>query len=422
MLGKGRAWGLLSAPEMKRAVGVLGLLLAACGPVEEGERDEPSMEARLRRTEGPTVFALVLDDANDVPAAELRRAVVSALGRSFRATLFGERGACRDPAAACPIDLRVVLARSSAEPGDRIVGPATRPALRWSSQWATESALDAFLQGLPSMMDEALAPEGPPHRPLEAADDLLRLLGGLRSPRSSAEAALVADYARDEPWIDVIVASARDDASPLPPAAYVPASTTLRWLATVAGPGSADSEPCAPHGVHGRLGEWAAMASWTGLALPCDDPASFDEALRLAPGPSRARCTAHPLAKSDDGRVDCRIWTRSPEDQGCEASGWLDPEGEDGIRRPRFEHDEEGRRFRICELPQHEGERLEACRTILDCPECGSGYCQTEVSELVADPASCDREGGHPLNLRFTGEALLGASEIVVRCRPALAE
>lgn len=408
---------------MKKVIAALALLFSACEPHVEGARgDEPMMEARLRATESPVSFALVIDDTNDASAAELRANVVSALEHAFRSSWFGERGACRDPAAACPVDLRLVLARPSADPGVRILGPATWPALRWSTKWATEPALDAYLAELRQALETPLAPEGAPYRPLEAADDLMRLLLGLRAPSSEIEAAIVADVASDEPWIELVLASARDDESPRAPAAYT-WPDELPWLSTLMARGE-DADACEPHvALRGRLGAWAERARPVTFALPCDDRARFDEVFTLSCHRAVPRCTEHPVAIDARGRADCRVFARSFETAACEAArGWLDPEDHDGIRRPRFEDDEEGRPTRICEIVQHEGARLEACRTDLSCPECGSGFCKTDVPELAHSPVSCGWGGGHPLDLRFTGAASVNASEILVRCRPALAK
>lgn len=404
---------------MKKATLALALLVSACEPQVEGAQDdEPMMEIRLRTTGSPGSFALVIDDTNDAAAAELRGKVLSALEHSFRSSLFGDWGGCRDPAAACPVDLRLVFALPSGEPDARIVGPATLPALRWSTKWATEAALDAYLAELRATLETALAPDGAPYRPLEAADELMRLLLGLRSPSSEVEAALVADLASDEPWIELVLASARDDESPLAPSAYT-WPDELPWLPTLIAPGEATDACQHPVAVRGRLGEWAGRAHPMTLALPCGDEGSFDELFTFPCHRFLARCTEHPIALDSRGRADCRVFARSFETAACEAArGWMDPEDPDGIRRPRFEEDEEGRPMRACEIAQHEGARLEACRTELSCPDCGSGFCQTEVPELAHLPAACGRLGGHPLNLRLTGEAGLGASEILLRCRP----
>ncbi len=404
---------------MRRTLGAAALILAGCGEaiIERREEAEPAEEIVLQAAAtSPVIFVLVVAEAPDPEAASLRGHLVRALDRRLR-SIFRDRGACRDPAAACPIDLRTIVVRPSAPPASRILGPPTRPELKWTTPWATEAGLDAYISGLDSILEAA--GDGGPFRPLEAADDLVRLLARLRPPRTTTEAALVSEVTGDDPWIELILASPRDDESPLAPAAYLPEAGELGWLATVIAARALDAKPCASDGLHGRLGEWARMTASARLALPCDDQVSFDEALRLDPGNARAHCTAEALPKRDDGRLDCRIWHRLPDDQGCEPTrGWLDPEGDDGLRRPKFEQNEDGRRFRICEMSQHEGDRLEACRTNLECPACGSGYCQTQVPELVADPASCERGDAHPLDLRFTGEVLLGVSELVLRCRP----
>lgn len=422
---RNRGTVLAATLTMKKATLALALLVSACEPQVGGSLDdEVMMELRLRATTSPSIFALVTDDTNDAPAAELRAKVAWALEHSFRSSLFGERGGCRDPAAACPVDLRLVLAQPSADPGVRILGAATLPALRWSTTWATEAALDAYLSELRATLEMALASEDAPYRPLEAADDLMRLLLGLRSPEAEIEAALVADLASDEPWVELVLASARDDESPLAADAYLWPDEPP-WLATLIAPSSIEAEGC-ENGVslRGRLGAWAIQAPSATLALPCDSQESFDRLFApLSGNHFLVPCTERPIALDSDGRADCRVLARSFETAACEASrGWMDPEDADGIRRPRFEGDEGGQPIRVCEIVQHEGARLDACRTELSCPECGSGFCRTQSPELTHPPAYCGRDGGYPLNLRFTGEAALGASELVIRCRPALSE
>lgn len=424
-----RAAGTMLAKTMamKKATIGLALLFSACEPrVEEARQDAVMMDLRLGVTKSPSSFVLVIDDTNAAPSEELRAKVVSALEGSIRSSLFGEWGACRDPAAACPVDLRLVLAQPSAEPGARMLGPATLPALRWSTKWATEPGLDGYMVGLRSMLEATVAPESALYRPLEAADDVLRLLLGLRAPGSEIEAALVADVASDEPWIELVLASARDDESPLAPDAYL-WPDDLRWLVTSIAPGSIEAEACEhPAVLRGRLGEWASKASSMSLALPCDAQTSFDELFASLSGTGTrflVPCTAYPIAVDPHGRAACRVFARRIDTDACETSrGWMDPEDADGIRRPRFEADERGHPMRVCEIVQHEGARLEACRTELSCADCGSGFCRTEIPELTHPPAYCSNRGGHPLDFRFTGEAAVGASELVLRCRLTSAE
>lgn len=406
---------------MKKALVGIVALLAACGQEIElegrGRDEEQTMEIVSRVSESSASFVLVLEDTDDVVAAALRGQTISALERSFRSLFRDERG-CRDPAAACPIDLRLVLVRPSAAEGMRIVGPGSAPSLRWKTSWPTEAGLDAYLSHLRSLLEATLPPKGALYRPLEAADDAMRLLLGLRAPRSESEAALVAEVAVGGLWLDLVLASSRDDESPLPPEAYVWPNDRL-WLSTLIAPGSTEVDTCQlPGSARGRLGVWAELVRPTMLGLPCADQESFDGLFNDSCNRFLARCTEHPIAIDQQGRADCHVLVRVFDTESCKASrGWLDPEGEDGMRRPRFEWGEEGRPMRVCEIGQHEGDRLEACRTKLSCPECGSGYCRTEVEELTQPLTACGSRGGHPLDLRFTGEALVDAKEVIIRCR-----
>src|SRR5690606_7974695 len=102
----------------------------------------------------------------------------------------------------------------------------------------------------------------------------------------------------------------------------------------------------------------------------------------------------------------------APE-QSCESAGrgWLDPRDANGQRVARTETDQQGT-YRVCEIPQLEGDALESCREDPTCEGCGSGWCQSSV--VLGDTCT---PGEIPARIRFTGGAVGGTGvQIRVRC------
>jgi hypothetical protein len=103
----------------------------------------------------------------------------------------------------------------------------------------------------------------------------------------------------------------------------------------------------------------------------------------------------------DDGVAACRLSVETPQLDECPAArGWADPAaGETFTERDGVAH-------RLCDVKQLTGAPLQACRTTLECADCGSGWCATELTELLAD--NCGT-GTVPWPIRYVGGASAGA-------------
>ncbi|MEB2313670.1 MAG: hypothetical protein OZ921_10120 [Sorangiineae bacterium] len=350
-------------------------------------------------------MVVVADDAPTPEAEALRATLREALaGAALRAA--GECLHGWEPTTWRAIDVRAVVVAPSITAKPRPVGPSDDPALAWSSADATYPQRAAFTANLGAALDTP-APPGARYEPLVAAVDTARLLRGERAPADAREAALRASLAGiDALWI--LVASLRDDEGSYSPESLevLPTDGERVWTLTqriARGAGGGSSAGCVADVVAAaRLSRWPTTEEVIGW--PCGAAELERElfpALQSCNLPPRWACASRPVLVDADGRAECTATVATTDPLGCDpARGWLDPLGQDGVRRPRIV-DSEGGPARLCEIVELAGAARVACQTDPDCPGCGSGFCGgSTVNRLDA----CG-PGARPSGLRFVGGA-----------------
>jgi hypothetical protein len=401
---------------MRRTVALVTLVCSACGP-REGD-PPPAGQVRIHAEEwrfgmDEDLVVLVLDDAPTPDAANLRQAVVTAFGSEVGRLLGTERtcgSPVSDPAGWPVVHSPVVIVHPSAPLEERWTTPTDDPALDFRSNgWSDDGTAltDAVARGLSA----PLAATGTPYSLLESVRATLDILGGRVAPGNVAEQRL-AD-AQPARLIELVVATTRDDESPLAVTAYsapqvdgLQVSTTVVAPGTQPTPGFCESDAAS---VTGRIGEWLRSSGRPStLAWPCDAPITDSFAL-FGIVDCGALCWGAPIIVDAGGTAECRILAVGDTSEPCDpARGWIDPAGDDGSRRSTLETDDLGTVHRLCEIQQLTGDALANCRTSRECPDCGSGWCRTDLTGLGWDDSDCPSPGVVP-HLRFVGGALAGA-------------
>jgi len=394
-----------------RSLGVtaFALLLAACSARSNGEPPPFSggeLALDFMWTSAPReVRVLVVDDAPTAYAALLRARVVDSVRASMAQDLAeAYQGSCGnpDPAAWHVSDVRFVIARPSAPDSEALLTPMALEDLALTTQMLTAPQGEAVADAVQHALAHRLAGPGDAYRPLRAARRTVELLEGLRAPATAEEAALRASL---QPGYDlaVDVLSTRDDEDPTPSDQLAlpgvpsgengPASVWARAVGPETSAGTSRLESC----------EGYVFSSWSG-SLPTWWFATRGWA------DCGAFCFPHEIAVKPDGRAICELTEDQPDLDSCDpARGLRDPGGE-----PTFIENEYGSR-RVCEMKQLEGPALESCRHSLECPDCPSGWCKTEVPALA--PTSSCVAGSHPLGLRYAGGAYeVPGAVLHIRC------
>lgn len=389
------------------AAGLLGVALSLSCCSNSGYGDAPGasgLQVSITRTIGPPspeVRLLVVDDRAD--AADLIEAVGNSLDTLSAHELEPQTGCAlaEDPAAFHPIDWSVVIVHPSAT-GDAIyTSPADDPALRWSANQRTEAARRAWLDAVKAALT-ALPPELGPFAALEAFQRSTSLLARQREPESARERALVASV----PTVSAIAVSvvlAHDDESPGAPADYAHRETSdtfmvLDSIAVPAAEPATESVSCrfANGAAAPRLAEWLTAQHASEWALwPCEGLELFPK-LSADLNCDRQCVDFRPLVE-DDGSAACLVLVDSAQDSCDENLGWLDPQADDGTRRPVLTHTATGT-VRTCEIRQLTGPALTSCSSDLSCADCEPGWCLTQVPELHT---VCSKN--RPLPVRFVG-------------------
>lgn len=381
----------------------LGALAFGCGSSNDyGDAPEgASRQIAMDIDVGPApsqVIVLVLDDRSD--AEELRQLVELEL-ESFASRSLSIAPVCAtmEPTRTHPIDISLVVAHPSALGDARFVGPASDANLRWREADATLAGRLAWIEAVRRAVGETHA-EGP-FAALEAMKSVLDLLKRERVAQTDAESALFASVPSDAERKTLVLA-AHEDESPGETSAYaaLPAATS-DVFDTLLFPSAAPIEPpemCRASSEPGspRFELWrAAQHVSSPMLWPCNG-------LRLLQSSTEAcapRCVNwHPL-EEDDGRATCRILVDAEVERCDAAQGWLDPEDENGVRRP-VQPTPTNPALRTCEIQQLSGAALASCKTSLSCPDCQPGWCATKVPDLLDQCAY-----GAPLPLRFVGGA-----------------
>ncbi|MDC3961128.1 hypothetical protein [Polyangium jinanense] len=347
----------------------------------------------------PSVYVLVVDDANTPEAAALRARAAQALRASLLAYVERRGESCvgtRDPAEWRPGDDRVVIVRASAPTQLSLVTPIDRPALAWTTITSKEEEIDAVVAAATEAMEQRLAMPGETYRPLRAASRALDLLKGLQAPETESETAFVASLAKGTIQA-LVVASTRDDEDVVPPADLVPNEVSLSstYRTIVVTPSNAGQCQIG-EAESTRLEAWGELVGARDYGWPCDDDSTWN--LMLHPGfvDCGHLCVERPIQVDTSGAAACKVHVEQPDLERCDPDkGWRDPGGKEILVEWN------GQTLRRCEVVQHEGAALESCRTSPDCPGCASGFCVTDVS---FEEATCE-EGKHHWPLRFTGGA-----------------
>jgi hypothetical protein len=368
---------------------------------------------------GRSVLVLVVDDSASTDSEELRDQVGEALRVSLRR--LDEYARFVDPAAWRPVSWKVVMVLPSARGSERFVGPLDVPAFDHELRFSTQDTTDALADAVSAELAVRVAPSGASYRPLEAATDALELLLELRVPVDDREAQLVDVTKGERRALLLAVASAREDESPQPVSYYAlpPRSDDWYGVVTAIVP-SSDQDPCwlqqQDHDPSSRISTWAhdaALGDWSGAVYgwPCSSgmlAATGLLALGWVDGSGRNWCTSYPIEVAPSGQAECLITVEKRSSDPCDVErGWLDPRDEDGIRRPTEAEDRHGS-YRICEVAQLEGSKLDACRTTRACDGCGSGWCRSNSPEVIEGIDWCTA-GSLPSGLRFVGGAMAAA-------------
>ncbi|XYH98404.1 hypothetical protein ACMHYB_01160 [Sorangium sp. So ce1128] len=356
-----------------------------------------------RRSDG--IILLVVDDADTAEAAALREKAARSLRAGLDGHLEHEWGSCgsADPAEWHSMNLRVVVVRPSAPDGESLLTPLDEPSLAWISHTATPAEADALTESVTTALGQRLAAPGEAYRPLRAAKRALDLVTFSRPPVGEAESALVASLPTDA-LVQILIAGTRDDEDETDVSELTPGEASLETMTTraVAGPFGASENACLVSALGStRLEAWADRVSAQVVESTCEDEQIWGLLLHPGWADCGSVCMSKPIAVAEDGQAGCQITIDQPDHEGCDASrGWFDPEGE-----PAFV-ERNGTRLRRCEIAQLSGDDLERCQQSLGCPECASGFCVTEVPEILSREVCSEAE--HLWPLRFIGGARNG--------------
>jgi hypothetical protein len=291
-----------------------------------------------------------------------------------------------------------------------LLTPLDIPNLAWLTQTSKEEEIDAVISATTEALGNRFAQAGEVYRPLHTAARAVDLLSGARSPVNAAEGEFVATLPKALK-MQIIVATTRNDEDPSPIKQLLPAESQKDiFIAgySVIGPSLGGDATCNvyPLGTS-RVENWTEQVSGSFIAWPCDYQDTWDRLMVSGYADCGPICQSRPLNISSSGSVDCRIFIDQPNLDACDpAQGWLDPDGK-ATFVDRF-----GINLRRCEILQHTGAKLDACRNSLECTACGSGFCATEVPELVAPESYCNGTGV-PWPLRFTGGATATNAEYI---------
>jgi hypothetical protein len=401
---------------------ICALITGGCGDAGDGVVPIAPTTSSLEIVDGivssgPTeVIVLVVDDAPTAEAADLRAHVVESV-RSGMVQAAQERwyGGCSnpDPAIWHTGDVRFVVVRPSAPDALAIRSPVQAPALAWITRTSTEAEAEAVTAAAAAALEDRLAAAGEAFRPLHAAQRAIELLGGARAAETDDENALVASLPADF-VLRPIVAATRDDGDAAPALEFSidAQARTAVFYPWVVGPFEPKPGTCsidAPGAVETRLERWGRALDAELMAWPCDDMTMWGWLLGHLHADCSPWCHARRLAVDPNGAPRCRIHVDQRNLGACDPErGWKDPGGE-----PTFV-ERNGVDLRRCDIVELGG----GCISSLECPGCGSGYCATEVAEVVPTQV-CEAGGQHAWPLRFIGGALEVDGWIHLECETA---
>lgn len=354
----------------------------------------------------PYVFLLVADDANTLEAAALRERLPQALRHRLVDEVREHWTYCAngDPARWHPGDTRVVVARPSAPSTEVLLTWVDAPNLAWITNTSKQEEVDTIITATDEALAQRLAKPEESYRPLRAATRTIDLITGTRAPENNAESEFIGTLPQ---WftLEVIVANTREDedASPIENLLPIQTMNETSWIANLSmiGPSASGSAFCDVYPLSdSRLERWAERMNARFIAWPCNHQDTWDGILQRLSVSCGTRCYGHPPVILSDGSAKCRAFIDQVDLDKCDPSrGWSDPGGT-AIFAHRW-----GIRMRQCEIMQHMGANLNACRHSLECPNCGSGFCVTEFPGLVLPEKYCPGSDV-PWSMRFTGGSL----------------
>lgn len=356
-------------------------------------------------TRNPTVFLLVADDADTPDAAQLRGRLTESLRQGLQHEIDERWGSCgsKDPAQWHPGDIRVVVARPSAPDSEALLTSVDIAKLAWITQTSLVGEIDAVVAAATEALGKRLATSNDVYRPLHTAAHAVDLLTGARMPATSAESEFMTTLPKSF-VLEVIVANTRPDADPQSISQVLPTPTMNDKIYisgyAVFGPSNMGGPTCevSPVG-NSRLESWTTQTMGHFYAWPCAEQTTWDLLMVNGWADCGPVCHTHAIQTHTDGSAECKIFIEQPDLTKCDAAqGWQDPDGKASLV------DRNGVQLRRCEMIQHTGANLDACRHSLECTNCGSGFCVTEVPELVPDDGTCNGSDV-PWALRFTGGA-----------------
>ncbi len=388
----------------------LVLSASACQSAPEFSIPEPAystsvIHAQFAFASQRLIFVLVADDANTSEAAELRARLPHALRNRLVHEVRSQWTTCGngDPGQWHPGDARVVIARPSASDAEALLTWVDVPDLAWITNTSKEEDVDAIIAATAVALETRLAKPGESYRPLRVTKRAIDLITGARSAENAAESNFMATL---PPWaqLDVIVANTRDDEDVSPVEDFVPIRSidepSFYPKISVIGPSTLGNVFCnvSPLG-DSRLERWADEVDPRFISWPCTNQDTWDHLMGTLLASCGSTCYGGAPAVSPDGSAQCRAFIDQPDLTSCNpARGWSDPGGVATFVT------QWGMNLRHCEIAQHTGEKLVACRHSLECLDCGGGFCMTEVPGLITPDSFC--ADGKGWSLRFTGGSI----------------
>lgn len=348
------------------------------------------------------VMVFVVDDRDSAEAATLRKRITEFL-RFRLLELATHKSGCgpNDPSVWSQRDLRIVVARPSA-PDAPWLTSFDLSGLAWVTTQSQAQEVDPIITAVEQALSHATAQQGETQRPILAARRAIEVIEKKRSPASVAEADFVSSLPEDITLL-VYVASTSDDEdlSPIGESFFDENEYPFSIYGVVLGPFTPTSQCWAPDLHLTRLGVWAEQQRFTPLAVSSRDPQCWHRLFGGEVMECGVRCHPRQVHIDDIGQASCRVFVDQSDISGCDAFlGRVDPDGQ----RTFVERGE--RTLRRCEITQLTGERAKACRTTLACEGCGSGFCATDVEQLLPRDACVSPEVVWPI--RFVGGALQG--------------
>lgn len=330
--------------------------------------------------EAPSLILIVADDADTPEAAQLRAKLAQSLGPGLKSLIQHRLGFCGnpDPAAWHTGDVRVAIVRPSAPDDLSLLSPIEMPELSWITQSSKPEEVDTLVANTSQALSQRLAKAGESYQPLHATKRALDLIAGARPPENASETQFKNSLSKDL-MVQVVFATTRDDEGSEALSTLKPSQSANFLRPLLMGPYMADPINCYVNTPgNSRLESWASDLSFEIFSTPCGVQSVWDNIFAWGGADCGPACEDRRIQVSAQGVAACRFYIDQADLNGCDAGhGWKDPDGKATMV------DHAGESFRRCEIAQLEGAALSSCRQSLACEGCGSGFCVTEVPELL---------------------------------------